>query len=481
MTDAFKPLPCDNDAENAVLGAMLQWREIVPTVLRVIPEHMAEVFNDKTHQAVFGLIVDMWTRNETVDLISFKYRALECGILKPEDAERYIVNLVESVTGPVHAEYHARIVREMAWRRGAIAAAKRIEDAAYTGDGQEPGSTRESIERVACKLLEREQEQAAAQTMGEMVAEALADIEARRGKGMDGLPTGFRGLDDLLCGMHRQEMILLAARPSQGKTALGMKLAVNAAAHGGVAFMSLEMGRNAIMQRLLCSEASVDSQHLRNGMVTDAEMERLRIAGRNMDALPLIICDKKGVTMADVRSLSRLWRDKHGMELLVIDYLQLMRTFGRVESRQQEVAGYSAGLKALAGELNIPVVVLCQLNRNPEGRTDFRPRPSDLRESGTLEQDADVVMLLHRPEMYFRPGSSLDAACPCGCKEQTHYRDCCRGKAEVIVAKNRNGPVGVAHLHFEAQYTRFSDAASGVQEPDYVPHWEEPQEVGCGF
>lgn len=468
-------VPFDNDAEMAVLGAMLQWREAIPVILSIIPPHRADMFLDEAHRKVFGLAVEMWERNEPIDLISFKYRAMECGIFVDRDPVEYLMELAASVVSCANAEHHARIVRDVAWRREAIVTAQKIDSIAFQGDAGEVGHARESIERLACKLIDRQPEGIKEQTMAELTAEAMADIMSRQGQGIDGLATGMTQLDDLLCGLHRQEMILLAARPSQGKTALGLQIAAYIAGSVPVAFVSLEMGRKALVQRLLCSEASVDSQLVRRGMLSAADLERLDMAQDRIAALSMMLDDTRGISLADIRSKGRLWRERDRAELIVVDYLQLMRTYGKVESRQQEVAGYSAGLKALAGELNIPILVLCQLNRNPEGRNDFRPRMSDLRESGSLEQDADVVLLLHRPEYYFRPPLNDDQDCQCGQKPKgaitiQRYADCCKGKAEIIVAKNRNGPVGMATVHFNPQYTRFGNYARTDSYPEYTPY-----------
>jgi len=249
-------------------------------------------------------------------------------------------------------------------------------------------------------------------------------------------------------------MIIVAARPSMGKTALGLNVAEHLATreNRSVAFFSMEMSKQAIVQRILCSRGRIDSHKLRRGMLSADEMQQLAVVCDELNDAKLLIDDTPGMSVLELRAKSRRLRMRYDVEAVFVDYLQLMRNPGRNESRQQEVSEISRGLKALARELNIPVVVLSQLNRNPEGRTGNRPRMSDLRESGAIEQDADVIMLLHREEYYEKENAS----------EET------KGVAEVIVDKQRNGPTGVIQLHFNQRYTRFDTRYQG-SDPGYAP------------
>jgi replicative DNA helicase len=288
-----------------------------------------------------------------------------------------------------------------------------------------------------------------------------------------GEETGFYELDDLLCGLQPSELIIVAGRPSMGKTALGLNTAENLALTQGkpTLFFSLEMSRQQVAQRILCSRARVDSHRLRRGRVTDQDLERLMEAADEISGKPLFVDDTSSLSILELRARARMAYRKHGVRVIFIDYLQLMHAHG-YDTRQSEVAEISRGLKALAKELNVPVVAMAQLNRNPEDRTGNRPRMSDLRESGAIEQDADVVMLLHR-ESYYKTNKAVDDALQAGVGGGPRTAQAPEDTtAELIVAKQRNGPVGTIKLHFNKHWTRFDNHKpgqeyEGVREAEY--------------
>jgi len=317
----------------------------------------------------------------------------------------------------------------------------------------------------ACEILDRA-EQALFQVTDQRIteqAEPIRDqleeifqqIEERDGHYITGIPTGYLELDDMLSGLQQGEMIIVAGRPSIGKTALGLNMAERVAIgeKRPVAFFSMEMSKKAVVERLLCARGRVDSHKLRGGMLSAEEKQHLAVVCDELaSGADLFVDDTPGMSVLELRAKSRRLCARHRIEVVFVDYLQLMRSPGRAENRQQEVSEISRGLKALARELNIPVVVMAQLNRKSEERSENRPRMSDLRESGALEQDADVILLLHREEYYKK------ASCP----EEL------KGVAEVIIDKQRNGPTGVVRLHFSQKHTRFDNLAHG-SEPAYVP------------
>jgi replicative DNA helicase len=289
----------------------------------------------------------------------------------------------------------------------------------------------------------------AAQPLPDLIEEVFQKIQDLDGSAVTGEPTGFFELDELTCGLQPTELIIVAGRPSMGKTAIGLNMAEHIALNENpprpVLFFSLEMSSQQVAQRILCSRARVDSQRLRRGKHSAEELQRLMAVADEIRGRPLLVDDTSGLSILELRARARLAYRKHGIRAVFVDYLQLMHTPG-AESRQQEVAEISRGLKALAKELKIPVVAMAQLNRKPEDRSSNRPRMSDLRESGAIEQDADLVALLHR-ESYYKLGDDQDAD-----QDPT---------AELIIAKQRNGPVGTVKLHFNRQWTRFDNPQYG--------------------
>jgi len=447
--------PQDIEAEMALLGSMMLEREVIGDVITIIHRNEAERFYRPDHRKLFEVLVDLYERGDPVDLVSVRNELSRLNLLDEVGGVDYLTQLAESVPNYLHAEYYARIVRDKGMLRNLIGAAARITEAAY----DQANEAREILDQAEQLLFEVTDERISDQAaqIHEELERIFQQIESREGHCITGIPTGFLELDDLLSGLQRGEMIVIAARPSMGKTAFGLSVAEHIAVTENIpiAFFSMEMSRLAVAQRLLCARAGVDSQRVRKNMVSEDEIARLQAAVGELAEMPLFVDDTPGMSVLELRAKTRRLYLRHDIRAVFIDYLQLMHSPRKVESRQQEVAEISRGLKSLARELNIPVVVMAQLNRNPEGRTDKKPMLSDLRESGAIEQDADVVMLLHREEYYYRVKGEIPP-------------DDVRGQAEVIVAKQRNGPTATVKLHFNEHFARFDPLHYG-DEPAYIP------------
>jgi len=445
--------PQDIEAEQSLLGSMMLNRDAIGDALPLIHRNEVDRFYRPDHRRIFEVLVDMYDRGDPVDLVTVRNELQRRSLLEEVGGVDYIVQLAESVPSHLHAEHYARLVRDKAMLRDLIAAAGWITDQAHCHHEE----AREILDRAEHALFkvtdQRITEQA--ELIRRQIDDIFRQIESRDGHYITGIPTGFIELDDLLSGLQNGEMVVVAARPSMGKTAFGLNVAQHVAAREGrpAAFFSMEMSKQAIVQRILCSWGKVDSHKLRRGMLGDGEIRQLQTVCDELKDVPLYIDDTPGMSVLELRAKSRRLRTRHKVELIFVDYLQLMHNPRRVDNRQQEVSEISRGLKALARELDIPVVVMSQLNRNPEGRSDNRPRMSDLRESGAIEQDADVIMLLHREEYYKKES----------CPEEL------KRVAEVIIDKQRNGPTGVVKLHFVQMYTRFDNLAVGHHEAAYVP------------
>jgi len=431
---------------------MMLHRDAIGDVLPIIHRNESERFYRPDHRRLFEVLVDMYDGSQAIDLVTFKNELRRRNLLEEVGGEDYLVQLVESVPSHLHAEHYARLVCDKALLRELILASGKMMDEAYR-HGEDAREILDRAEQLLFQVTDQRISEQATQ-LRDYLDEIFRQIESRDGHYITGVPTGFTELDDMLSGMQQGEMIIVAARPSMGKTAFGLCVAEHVASRANrpSAFFSMEMSKQAIAQRLLCSRGRVDSHKLRRGMLSEMEIQHLANVCGELADVPLFIDDTPGMSVLELRAKTRRLRARFNIEAVFIDYLQLMRSPGRVESRQQEVAEISRGLKALARELNIPVVVMAQLNRNPEGRTDNRPRMSDLRESGAIEQDADVILLLHREEYY--KGEN----CP----------DDLRNIAEVIIAKQRNGPVGTIKLFFNQALTRFDNLSVG-SDPGYVP------------
>ena len=420
-------------------------------VLRAIEFVDDTMFYAERHRRIFRAMVTIAERGGVVDPLTLSDELGRRGELEASGGKDYLGFLVDVVPTAANIEYHAQIVREKAILRRLIEVSTSIVSEAFDGKV----SARELLDDAESKifLVSQQQTKDGFTRIKELLWPTMERIEAlqRGGKTVTGVASGFNDLDEMTSGFQPAELIIVAARPSMGKTAFTLNIAQHAAIEHSVpvAFFSLEMSKESLVQRMLTSEARIDAQRLRKGMLRDDDFPRLARAAGILSSAPVWIDDTPGLTLLEMRSKARRLKADAGVGLVVVDYLQLMQGPANSESRQQEVSQISRGLKALAKELNVPVIALSQLSRAPEQRTgdNKRPQLSDLRESGAIEQDADLIMFLYRQEFYDGPtdkdGNSLE------------------GKAEVIVGKQRNGPTGLINLFFHKQYTRFESYRSG--------------------
>lgn len=440
--------PASPEAEMSLLGSMLVDPRVVPEVLGVVRN--ADDFSLPAHSVLFATMVELYDRATTLDIVSLWQRLKDLGQLDDVGGDTYLQNLAEGVPSAANALEYARIVREKATLRELIRAAGEILVDAHQAR-QEAAIVLEEAERRIFDIAQH-REARSAERLEELLDETVKQLEQNDGQNVTGVACGFDELDEMLSGLQRGEMIILAARPSMGKTALSLNVLENVAAAGHpVAMFSLEMGKQQLVQRLLCAKAGIDGQRLRRNMLRKEDYQRLYAACGALQKSPIYIDDTPGLTLLQMRSKARRLRERHKIEVVVIDYLQLMSSGGRPESRQVEVSEISRGVKAMARELEIPVICLSQLNRASEGREGHRPRMSDLRESGSIEQDADVVLMLHREE-YYHMGDPNWA-------EQNPDK---RNIAEVIVAKQRNGPTGTVRMVWDSRSTAFRNMAAGA-------------------
>ncbi|MBM6399300.1 replicative DNA helicase [Phycicoccus sonneratiae] len=429
--------PQDLHAEQSVLGSMLLDKDAIADCLEEVKAHD---FYRPAHEAIFDAVLDLFGRGEPADAITVADELSKRGDLARVGGQAYLHQLIQSVPTAANAGYYAEIVHERAVLRRLVEAGTRIVQMGY---GQGEGDIDEIVNRAQAEVYSVAEKRGGEDyhALGELLNETMEEIEAASGRTDDliGVPTGFLELDELTHGLHPGQMIVVAARPAVGKSTLGIDI-VRAAAikHDmAAAVFSLEMSRTEITMRILSAEATIQLQDLRRGLKNQDQWTKLaRIMGKISNA-PLFIDDSPNMSLMEIRAKARRLKQQHNLKLIVIDYLQLMTSGKKVESRQQEVAEFSRALKLLAKEIEVPVIAISQLNRGPEQRTDKRPQMSDLRESGSIEQDADVVILLHR-----------DRSDP--------ERD---GEADVIVAKHRNGPTKDLVLAFQGHYSRFNNMA----------------------
>lgn len=431
--------PQDIDAEQAVLGALLLDPEAVH---RVPPTLRPDDFYHQGHRLIFEAAMDLAEQGQPVDLVTVTGELRQRGTLEKAGGAAYIASLLDLVPTAANIEHYSRMVEEKALLRTLIMAATRIAEMGYEG-GEDATRLLEQAERMILEVGARRTAGGFA-SLREILLAVWSFVEqayASKG-GISGLPTGFVDLDRLCCGLQPADLIILAARPSMGKTSLALSIAYQVAVKQRlpVAVFSLEMSKEQLVQRLLCAEARVDQYRLRTGNLREEDWERLSDAMANLSEVPLYIDDTVAGSVREMRAKARRLQAERGLSLVVIDYIQLMQSGTRAENRQQEISQISRGLKGLAKELNVPVLALSQLSRAVEARQDKRPQMSDLRESGALEQDADIVMFIYRDE-YYNPDSDR------------------KGIAEIIIAKQRNGPVGTVELGFLKEFTRFVNLA----------------------
>ena len=432
-------MPHSVEAEQSVIGAMLMDKDAILTASEIIS---GQDFYQSAYGVIFDSVVEMFNEGKPVDLITLKERLKEKEV-PPEIASlEFMRDILNLMSTSANVRYYAEIVSDKSMMRKLIRLNEGIANTCYAGKEPLPVIL-ETTEKSVFELLQR-RNSGEYVPIKQVVLNALERIEkAAKSKGVvTGIPTGFIDLDYKLSGLQPSDLILIAARPSMGKTAFVLNIAQYVAfkKEKGVAIFSLEMSKEQLVNRLFALESQVDSQALRTGNLKDSDWEKLIEGAGIIGKSNMIIDDTPGISVSELRSKCRKYKLEHDIQLIIIDYLQLMsgRAGGRSESRQQEISEISRSLKALARELNVPVVALSQLSRAVEARPDKRPMLSDLRESGAIEQDADVVMFIYRDEYYNKDSEK-------------------KRQAEIIVAKQRNGPVGTVDLAWLADYTKFAN------------------------
>ncbi|MBR7831685.1 replicative DNA helicase [Actinospica durhamensis] len=433
--------PQDVAAEQGVLGGMLLSKDAIADVIDVVK---GRDFYQPKHEQIFDAILDLYGRGEPADAVTVANELTKRNELARIGGPAYLHTLMESVPTAANAGYYAEIVHERAILRRLVEAGTRITQMGYATDGSDLD---EIVNRAQSEIYSVTEQRAGEDyaPLSDIMEGALDEIEsiANRSGQMTGVPTGFTDLDSLTQGLHPGQMIIVAARPAMGKSTIGLDFARSCSIKNGLtsAIFSLEMGRNEITMRLLSAEARVALHHMRSGTMTDDDWARLARRMGEVSAAPLFIDDSPNMSMMEIRAKCRRLKQRHDLRLVIVDYLQLMSGASgsrRPENRQQEVSEMSRNLKLLAKELGVPIVAIAQLNRGPEQRTDKKPMMSDLRESGSLEQDADVVILLHREDAYERESPRA-------------------GEADLIIAKHRNGPTATITVAFQGHYSRFVD------------------------
>ena len=433
--------PHNLEAEESVLGSMMLMGDAIAQVSEILK---ADDFYRSAHRAIYEALIGLYARGEPVDAITAVEELKRRGTLEPAGGALYIHHLVETVPTPASAPHYARIVADHALLRRLIKAGSQIVDRAF-GVPEDPEGLADEAEGLVYSVA-RHSEREEVVVLSDLVHESMETLERMHDREAQfaGIPTGFADVDNLLQGLQPGNLVVVAARPGVGKSSFVTNVARNIAveARQPVGMFSLEMSRMEIGMRLLCSEARVPWERVRSARVGPEDWGRIVEAAEVLDRAPLYIVDTGNVTIVDIRAKARRLKSGPGLGVLIVDYLQLMSSHRRVDNRQQEIAEISRSLKLLAKELEIPIIAVSQLNRDPERRTDKRPQLADLRESGAIEQDSDVVMFIHREDM-FNDDPSV------------------KGLAELIVAKHRNGPIDKIRLTFLAHLTQFRNYARG--------------------
>jgi replicative DNA helicase len=444
VTGDRKP-PHSLSAEMSVLGAMLLSKEAIGQVIPILKE---ECFFQPAYRLIFQALITLYEKGDPPDPVLLRHELQRMGVLEDIGGTQTLAKLMVAVPSATNVEYYAKMVRGQHMLRKLITACNETLEESFT----EAFATEEILDRAEKRVFEITEERI---TSGPEHLHGFLDaefqkLEERDGNYLTGISTGFTEMDDMLSGLQNGELIIVAARPSMGKTAFGLNLCdhISVMEQKPVVFFSLEMSKQQVAQRMLCCRAMVDSHRFRRGMLNDQEIASLHSACDVLRDAKLYVDDTPGMSILELRAKSRLLMVREKISAVFVDYLQLMSCPGS-ESRQQEVSNISRGLKALAREMNVPVVALAQLNRSVEGRESHKPRMSDLRESGSIEQEADVIILLHREDYYKETGNNDGG----GGDDQM-------GIAEIIVAKQRNGPVGSFNLQFSKKHTKFNNLAN---------------------
>lgn len=433
-------LPPQNiEAEQAVLGSMLLEDEAVGRAAELLEE---SAFYKDSHRKIFSALLSLYKANVPVDLVTITDELKKHNLLEEIGGASYLAILTSIVPTAANAEHYCRIVKQKSILRELIRATTHIASESYD-ESVEPEYLLDRAEAlifdIASKKIKRD-----AVAMKDIIKSSIEMIDAlyQRKGAITGLPTGFIELDQQLAGLQSSDLIVVAGRPAMGKSSLTLCIAEHVALghKTGVALFSLEMSKENVVQRMLCSYARINAHNVRTGMLSTSDWPNLTKAAGKLSEAPIYIDDSPGISILELRAKARRLKSRHDIGLVIVDYLQLMEESSRAENRQQEISIISRSLKALARELTVPVIAVSQLSRAPERRESFRPRLSDLRESGAIEQDADVVLMLFREDYY-------------------NLTDENRGIAEIIIAKQRNGPTGTVKLTFLNEYTRFETMA----------------------
>jgi replicative DNA helicase len=443
--DTLQRVPPQNiEAEQSVLGSMLLEKEAILSASEILK---GEDFYKESHKKIFEVIIDLYDKNEPVDLITVSEELRKRNALEEIGGITYITALANSVPTAANVAYHAKIVKDKSIMRKLIHVSTKLVSMGYE-EGRDVEEVLDEAERMIFEIAQRRSMEGFA-SIRDVVIETFDMIEQLyKNKGrMTGVPTGFLDLDEMTSGFQPSDLIIIAARPSMGKTSFALNIAQYAAIREKVpvAIFSLEMSKEQLVQRMLCAEAHIDSHKLRTGNLDEDDWPKLARAMGPLSEAPIYIDDTPGINIMEMRAKARRLKAEKGLGLILIDYLQLMQGRGNSENRQQEISEISRSLKALARELRVPVVALSQLSRAPEMRQDHRPILSDLRESGSQEQDSDLVAFLYRDE-YYHPDTDK------------------KNIAEVIIAKQRNGPTGVIELVWLDKYTKFANKAKYYNE-----------------
>ncbi|MDF2986468.1 MAG: replicative helicase [Eubacterium sp.] len=430
--------PQSVEAEQSVIGSMLIDKEVIPVVMEVLKP---EDFYRPDHKEIYDVIIELFDKAQPIDLITVSERLKLHGKLELVGGLEYLTNIATEVPTTANVKHYAKIVEEKALLRKLIKASSDIVDLGFNAS-EEVSFILDKAEQNIFDILQKRSSQGFVPIKDVLVEtfNKLEELYNNKGQ-ITGIPTGFVDLDFKTSGLHNSDLVLIAARPAMGKTAFALNLAQNAAIHSSVpvALFSLEMSKEQLVNRMLCSEAMVDSNRMKTGQLEDNDWQKVARALGPLSEAPIFIDDTPGISITEIRAKCRRLKLEHNLGLVVIDYLQLMQgSKSKSENRQQEISEISRSLKILAKEINVPVICLSQLSRAAETRTDHRPILSDLRESGAIEQDADIVMFLYRDD-YYNPDTEK------------------KNIAEVILAKHRSGSTGTVELVWLGQYTKFAN------------------------
>ena len=433
--------PHNLEAERAILGAILLEPQIIPRAIELL---ISDEFYKDGHRKIYAAMVRLFDKSEPADALTVAEELRRTGELEDVGGQAALATLMEEASVATQFAAYAQIVRDKAQLRELIRVARELTEHGFD-ESEDVRALIDRAEQMVFRISERRLHKSAV-PVREVLTRTIEHIETlyRKKEHVTGVPTGFADLDRLTAGFQKADFIIIAGRPSAGKTAFALNVVQQVAVEAGrvALIFSLEMSKEQLVQRLLCSEARVDSHRVRTGYLETGDWKRIGAAAGRLADAPLFIDDTANLSVLEARAKARRIRAEHGLDLVVIDYLQLMQGRWRAENRQQEISEISRSLKALAKELEVPVVALSQLSRAVEARGDSQPRLSDLRESGALEQDADVIVFLHRPGLY-----------------KDNPADAEKNLTDVIVGKQRNGPTDKIQLVFKPEYTRFEDMA----------------------